>query len=211
AGPRQEGDDETDPGGAVRPVRPLRRAPAAGTVPARPDPHLPPGPRRPRRGMRPPTPRLPASARDPHQRLPGLRARPGSRPHRRPVAATDGARRGIRGDMNFLHPRLIAPVLLALTSWLVPAARAQVDETPDSPAAVFLEAWRITKLAFYDPDMRGVDWDAVRDELLPRARAAATPAELSAVINDALSRLKASHTGHYAPHQREYYELLDIF
>lgn len=113
--------------------------------------------------------------------------------------------------MNFVHPRLIAPVLLALTSWLVPAARAQVDETPDSPAAVFLEAWRITKLAFYDPDMRGVDWDAVRDELLPRARAAATQAELSAVINDALSRLKASHTGHYAPHQREYYELLDIF
>lgn len=77
--------------------------------------------------------------------------------------------------------------------------------------ALFLEAWQITRSAFYDPDMHGVDWPAVRDELLPRAAATTSQAELSAVINDALSRLHASHSAHYTPDQREYYEILDVF
>ncbi len=77
--------------------------------------------------------------------------------------------------------------------------------------AVFLEAWRVTANAFYDSGMAGVDWDAVRRELLPRAAGAKDAAELSGVINEGLSRLHASHTGHYFQDQREYYELLDIF
>ncbi len=96
-----------------------------------------------------------------------------------------------------------------------PAPRSRpIEAAPDQTvdhAAVFLEAWNITRLAFYDPAMHGVDWNAVRDELLPRARAASSAADTSAVINEALARLKASHTAHYTPDQREYYELLDIF
>lgn len=83
--------------------------------------------------------------------------------------------------------------------------------SPSLPENVFLEAWRVARVAFYDPGMNGVDWDGVREELLPRARAARDGAELSAVINDALGRLGASHTGHYHRDQREYYELLDVF
>lgn len=76
---------------------------------------------------------------------------------------------------------------------------------------LFLEAWKRVQRTFYDKDMRGVDWPAVRDELLPAARAAATPEQESAVINRALARLGASHTYHFIPSQREYWELLDVF
>ena len=41
--------------------------------------------------------------------------------------------------------------------------------------------------------MNGVDWDAVRTELRPRALAAATPGDLRAVIRDMLGRLGQSH------------------
>jgi carboxyl-terminal processing protease len=89
-------------------------------------------------------------------------------------------------------------------------AGAQQEPTI-TPEAVFLEAWRVTANAFYDPGMHGADWDAVRTELQPKAASAASDAELSSVINDALSRLHASHTEHYFKDQREYYELLDVF
>jgi carboxyl-terminal processing protease len=91
------------------------------------------------------------------------------------------------------------------------AASPAVEGATSDGTRLFLEAWRITQLAFYDPKMHGVDWDAVRDELLPRAHAARDSGELSAVINEALSRLHASHTAHYTRDQREYYEILDVF
>lgn len=76
---------------------------------------------------------------------------------------------------------------------------------------VFLEAWKRVNTTFYDKNMRGVDWSAVRDELLPAARAAQTPEETSAVINKALGRLGVSHTAHFVPSQRAYWELVDVF
>ncbi len=92
---------------------------------------------------------------------------------------------------------------------LAPAAARQVDHAvPDGP---FDEAWRICKDEFYSASMHGADWEAIRRELLPRARAAASAAQTSAVINEALSHLHASHTAHYFQDQREYYELLDVF
>lgn len=92
------------------------------------------------------------------------------------------------------------------TTQTVAGARA-----PMTPEDVFLEAWTVVHKRFFDPGMCGVDWPSVRDELLPRARAADSPAALSGVINDALRRLGASHTAHYHPGQREFYELGDVF
>lgn len=76
---------------------------------------------------------------------------------------------------------------------------------------LFLEAWKRAHRTFYDKDMRGVDWPGVRDELLPDARAAQTQQQTSEVINRGLKRLGASHTYHFIPSQREYWELLDVF
>jgi carboxyl-terminal processing protease len=88
-------------------------------------------------------------------------------------------------------------------------APATADFVP--AASPFDEMWLVVQNAFYDPKLHGVDWDGVRNELGPKYEAAKDPAERSAIINQALSRLKASHTHHYFQDQREYYELLDVF
>ncbi len=114
---------------------------------------------------------------------------------------------------------MLAILLLILQFWVgsnqplpQPAAQATPVFSKDrSPEGVFTEAWLVVRSGFYDPTFGGANWDAVREELLPRAKAAANAEELSAVINEALSRLHASHTHHYTPDQREFYELLDVF
>ncbi len=88
----------------------------------------------------------------------------------------------------------------------IPGAIAQLGGGP-----VFDEAWRLVRDEFYDPGLHGVDWEAVRAEMLPLAERAGSPAHLSAVINGALDRLHASHTAHYHAGQAAYHELLDVF
>ncbi len=63
------------------------------------------------------------------------------------------------------------------------------------PALVdtFDAAWTIVRDSHFDPQMNGVDWDAVRTELRPRALAASTQGELRAVIREMLDRLGQSH------------------
>ncbi len=66
---------------------------------------------------------------------------------------------------------------------------AQVPEA----AETFDAAWTIIRNTHFDKTMNGLNWEAVRDELRPRAAAAKTPAELRAVIRDMLGRLGLSH------------------
>jgi carboxyl-terminal processing protease len=60
-------------------------------------------------------------------------------------------------------------------------------------AETFDAAWTIIKNTHFDKTMNGLNWDAVREELRPRAVAAKTPTELRAVIRDMLGRLGLSH------------------
>jgi carboxyl-terminal processing protease len=78
-------------------------------------------------------------------------------------------------------------------------------------SAAFLEAWTLVRDNFYDESFHGINWEGVRDELLPAARAAGDTPTLAAVVNTALERLRSSHTHYYTRFDREYYELLDIF
>jgi carboxyl-terminal processing protease len=80
-------------------------------------------------------------------------------------------------------------VILAL-AWLLTAPTAA-----ETPLAVetFDAAWTIVRDSHFDPKFNGVDWNAVRAELRPRAAAAATPTELRTVIREMLSRLGQSH------------------
>ena len=64
---------------------------------------------------------------------------------------------------------------------------------PPQAAETFDAAWTIIKNTHFDKTMNGLNWDAVRDELRPRAAAAKTPAELRIVIRDLLGRLGLSH------------------
>ena len=77
-------------------------------------------------------------------------------------------------------------------SWLVAPLAGRSRRLP-SPVDTFDAAWKIVRDTHFDPKMNGVDWNAVRTELRPRALAAATPGELRAVIRDMLGRLGQSH------------------
>ncbi len=59
---------------------------------------------------------------------------------------------------------------------------------------IFIDAWRLERDYFYDPDMHGVDWDGVRDKYLPLVDRVTTRAELSDLIGRVVGELSALHT-----------------
>jgi carboxyl-terminal processing protease len=75
----------------------------------------------------------------------------------------------------------------------------------------FEEVWQTVRDRFYDPNLRGQDWSAVRERYLPDAARAASEEGLAGVINSMLAELHASHTRYYLSDETEYYQLADIF
>jgi carboxyl-terminal processing protease len=59
--------------------------------------------------------------------------------------------------------------------------------------AAFDQAWQTIYDTHFDPTFNGVDWQALKAELRPRAEAAHSRAELREVIDDMLGRLGQSH------------------
>lgn len=58
---------------------------------------------------------------------------------------------------------------------------------------MFEKAWEIVRDTHFDPEFAGLDWDAIRLEYLPRAKAAKSRAEVRPVIDEMLGRLGQSH------------------
>jgi tricorn protease len=58
---------------------------------------------------------------------------------------------------------------------------------------MYSEAWRILRDWFYDPDMHGVDWKAVRDRYDPWIAHVATRADLDSVFAEIAGELNAGH------------------
>jgi carboxyl-terminal processing protease len=81
--------------------------------------------------------------------------------------------------------------VLTVAATLVAASRAQ--DWRSVHLATFDEVWTTIDTTFYDPAFGGLDWAAVRDELRPRAEAAASADEVRRVIREMLARLKRSH------------------
>ncbi len=106
---------------------------------------------------------------------------------------------------------VIALFLSAAPAFLVTPIRAATPETQPSHAALFDEAWRVTRDRFFDPSMAGLDWQAVGDKYRPQAEAATSSTEFAAVINAMLAELGASHMGYFTPADPAYYQLADIF
>jgi carboxyl-terminal processing protease len=88
--------------------------------------------------------------------------------------------------VNRSRTRFAGAVLVVL------CARPGAAQVPQA-AETFDAAWTIIRDTHFDKTMNGLDWDAVRAELKPRAAAAASPADLRAVIRDMLGRLGLSH------------------
>jgi carboxyl-terminal processing protease len=81
--------------------------------------------------------------------------------------------------------------IVACALWLI-AALSVAAQSP-APVDTFDAVWKIVRDTHFDPRMNGVDWNAVRTELRPRALAASDPGELRHVIGEMLGRLGQSH------------------
>jgi carboxyl-terminal processing protease len=74
-------------------------------------------------------------------------------------------------------------------------AAASRPITTELALATFDSAWSRINNTYYDPNFRGMDWQAVRSELRPRVEAARTEAEVRAVIREMLAGIGESHFG----------------
>ncbi len=106
---------------------------------------------------------------------------------------------------------VVAGVLWLVISAPGAGAQAPVETGAYEGGALFEEAWATARDRFLDAEMKGVDWDGVRDRLAPRAREAGSRGAEAGVVNEALAALGTSHTRLYTAGERAYWELLDIF
>jgi carboxyl-terminal processing protease len=82
------------------------------------------------------------------------------------------------------------PALLALAALAAVPAAAQ---SAAPPVETFDSAWTAVQRTHFDTAYNGVDWNAVRAELRPRAAAAKNPEQLRGVLREMLGRLNQSH------------------
>jgi C-terminal processing protease CtpA/Prc len=71
--------------------------------------------------------------------------------------------------------------------------RERTDTSVALRLQIFEEAWQAVLREYYDPSYGNLDWRAVRERYLPRARSLPDDAALFALVNQMLSELKSSH------------------
>jgi len=87
-----------------------------------------------------------------------------------------------------LDPKALGKAKLDLSHW-------QMSTTPrDEYRGIFLDAWRLERDYFYDRNMHGVDWVAMRERYLPLVDRVSDRDELNDVIAQMVSELSALHT-----------------
>ncbi|MCF7668637.1 MAG: PDZ domain-containing protein, partial [Verrucomicrobia bacterium] len=59
---------------------------------------------------------------------------------------------------------------------------------------IFMDAWRIERDFFYDPDMHGVDWDAMRERYGRLLEDAVTRWDVNYLIGELIGEMNSSHT-----------------
>ncbi len=74
-----------------------------------------------------------------------------------------------------------------LSGWTFP-----IDVREDN-RQLYIDAWRLERDYFYDPDMHGVNWEAMRDKYLPLVERVTTRAELSDLIGQLVGEISALH------------------
>jgi tricorn protease len=74
----------------------------------------------------------------------------------------------------------------------------RVDEREEW-AQIFDESWRVMKYRFYDEDMHGKDWAAIRARYEPLLKYVGANEDLYDLTNEMIGELNASHTGVNGP------------
>jgi tricorn protease len=95
------------------------------------------------------------------------------------ASAASGGRESARRRVNFV-------------------AKVKIDR-PQEWAEMFDDAWRTMKYRFYDAQMHGKDWDAMRAKYQPLVEDVGDRQELLNIINEMIGELNASHTGAAPP------------
>jgi tricorn protease len=75
-----------------------------------------------------------------------------------------------------------------LSGWTFPI------DVRDDWRQIFVDAWRLERDYFYDPDMHGVDWEAALAKYMPLVNRVTTRDELSDLIGRFVGELSALHT-----------------
>ena len=112
----------------------------------------------------------------------------------------------MRSALNFTSRLVWALLLVVLLLLPESRATAQISVQNADPAAgaphlqqlnvqSFDYVWTTIRNKHWDPKLGGVDWDAVRAELRPKAERASTVAEGRAVLQEMIGRLHQSHFG----------------
>jgi carboxyl-terminal processing protease len=110
---------------------------------------------------------------------------------------------------SFVSTRLVVAVVAGLIALSGANATSWARDT--ATTEVFDEAARLVRDNFYDPQLRGKDWDAVIARHKPRYLSATTDKERSDAINAMLAELEASHMIYATADEPAYYQLVDIF
>lgn len=74
------------------------------------------------------------------------------------------------------------------------AEMQMVVEPKEEWKQIFMDAWRLERDYFYDPNMHGVDWNVVKERYLKMLEGAMTREEVNEVLGEMIGELNASHT-----------------
>ncbi len=85
-------------------------------------------------------------------------------------------------------PKALPKATINLSHWTI------TTHPREEFRGIFLDAWRMERDYFYDRNMHGVDWNAMRDRYLPLVDRVADRDELNNVIAQMVSELSALHT-----------------
>ena len=89
---------------------------------------------------------------------------------------------------------ILTRILAMVTALAVPAGALELSaEQRKLNAASFEYAWNKIRENMWAPMPPGIDWQAVHDELKPKAAAARTMQQARAVLQDMIDRLKLTH------------------
>jgi carboxyl-terminal processing protease len=115
-------------------------------------------------------------------------------------------------DLVLVRPMKCVWLLSCVTMFAFVALAARWSPAATATrSATFAEIVQTVRENFFDPQLRGLDWNAVTARYRPHAEAAPTADEFASVVNDMLSELHSSHTHYYTPESPEYFQLSGIF
>lgn len=109
------------------------------------------------------------------------------------AACTSAPKQGAAGTTAAASTTSVASAPSAAAPTPEPTPVAAPKQPAIRPAESFDAVWTTVRDQHFDKTLNGVDWNAVRDELRPRAVEAASQDELRGVLLEMLSRLGQSH------------------